>query len=98
MPLHSSRYGRPVGRGSPAIAAKEPTRTDAANPPPTSRRISRYEFADTVSDKQPLVAAREAHRLLLVSDGAAALVLAEVEDGPAHAKGFWLAVLFRERL
>ncbi len=73
------------------IAAKN-HRNGVANPYAQIRKDLGYEFCRTVSDKNPLVAAPLRRTdCSLVSDGAAALVLADVET----ALGLGKAVAFR---
>jgi acetyl-CoA C-acetyltransferase len=73
------------------IAAKN-HKNGAANPLAQIRKDLGYEFCRTVSDKNPLVAGPLRRTdCSLVSDGAAALVLTDVETGLAADK----AVVFR---
>ena len=74
-----------------AIAAKN-HENGVANPYAQLRRDLGYEFCRTVSDKNPIVAGPLRRTdCSLVSDGAAALVLADVETALGHPK----AVIFR---
>lgn len=88
--LYFQRYGD-QSDAMARIAAKN-HRNGVANPYAQLRKDLGYEFCRTVSDKNPIVAAPLRRTdCSLVSDGAAALVLADVETAMALKK----AVLFR---
>ncbi|MBV8537945.1 MAG: acetyl-CoA acetyltransferase [Alphaproteobacteria bacterium] len=88
--LYFQRYGD-QSDAMARIAAKN-HKNGVANPYAQLRKDLGYEFCRTVSDKNPIVAAPLRRTdCSLVSDGAAALVLADVETAMALKK----AVLFR---
>lgn len=88
--LYFQRYGD-QSDALARIAAKN-HRNGVANPYAQLRKDLGYEFCRTVSDKNPIVAAPLRRTdCSLVSDGAAALVLADVDTAAALKK----AVLFR---
>jgi acetyl-CoA C-acetyltransferase len=88
--LYFQRYGD-QSDAMAKIAAKN-HKNGALNPYAQLRKDLGYEFCRTVSDKNPLVAGPLRRTdCSLVSDGAAALVLADVETAMAMDK----AVLFR---
>ena len=88
--LYAQRYGDPSDAMA-RIAAKN-HKNGCANPFAQLRKDLGYEFCRTVSDKNPLVAGPLRRTdCSLVSDGAAALVLADLETSLALKK----AVAFR---
>jgi len=88
--LYAQRYGDPSDAMA-RIAAKN-HKNGCANPFAQLRKDLGYEFCRTVSDKNPLVAGPLRRTdCSLVSDGAAALVLADLETALALKK----AVAFR---
>jgi acetyl-CoA C-acetyltransferase len=88
--LYAQRYGDPSDAMA-RIAAKN-HKNGCANPYAQLRKDLGYEFCRTVSDKNPLVAGPLRRTdCSLVSDGAAALVLADLETALALKK----AVAFR---
>jgi acetyl-CoA C-acetyltransferase len=89
-----SAYFQRYGDQSDALAmiAAKNHKNGAANPLAQMQKDLGYEFCRTVSDKNPLVAGPLRRTdCSLVSDGAAALVLADVEAGLRSEK----AVVFR---
>jgi len=90
----AQRYFQQHGDQSDALAAiaAKNHRNGVANPLAQMRKDLGFEFCRTVSDKNPLVAGPlKRTDCSLVSDGAAALVLADVETALAMDK----AVVFR---
>ena len=87
-PASSARSPRPISSAtatsptrSPQIAAKN-HKNGAANPYAQMQKELGYEFCRTPSDKNPIVAGPlKRTDCSLVSDGAAAVVLADVDDG-----------------
>jgi len=88
--MYFQRYGD-KSEALARIAAKN-HKNGAANPLAQLRKDLGYQFCRTVSEKNPLVAGPLRRTdCSLVSDGAAALILADVESGLAAGK----AVVFR---
>ena len=86
----AQRYFQRHGDQSDALAtiAAKNHRNGCANPLAQMRKDLGYEFCRQVSDKNPLVAGPlKRTDCSLVSDGAAALVLTDVETALAHEQG-----------
>ena len=84
--LYFQRYGD-QSDALARIAAKN-HKNGVANPYAQMRKDLGFEFCNTVSDKNPLVAGPLRRTdCSLVSDGAAAIVLCRHGDGAAHAEG-----------
>jgi acetyl-CoA C-acetyltransferase len=92
----TQKYFQKHGDQSDALAriAAKNHRNGAANPLAHMRKDLGYEFCRAVSDKNPLVAGPlKRSDCSLVSDGAAAVVIADIDSALAMKK----AVLFRAR-
>ena len=86
----AQKYFQRYGDQSDALAriAAKNHKNGVANPLAQMRRDLGYEFCRTVSDKNPIVAGPlKRTDCSLVSDGAAAVVLADIADGAVAEQG-----------